>query len=99
MTTDTNAPRQRSSLDRVTEGISFRVRIAAALTRLKLKYFVTRKEVVVDYGWAKLPFTNDGDLQEAIYHGHARVWHQKELAALSPWISKGASIVDVGANL
>jgi FkbM family methyltransferase len=53
----------------------------------------------MDYGWAKLPFTNDGDLQEAIYHAYEREWHDKAVAGLKEHLHPGQCVVDVGANL
>lgn len=53
----------------------------------------------VDYGWAQLPFTDDGDEQEILYHLHQREWRAQELAALAPVVGPGATVIDIGANL
>ncbi len=53
----------------------------------------------VDYGWAKLPFSDDGDDQEILYHLHQRDWLARERAVLGPLVSPGATVFDIGANL
>ena len=53
----------------------------------------------VDYGWARLPFTDDGDEQEILYHVHQREWLAQELAVLAPLVGPGATVFDIGANL
>lgn len=88
-----------SSLRQRWNSIQFKGRVAATLVKLKAKSTLSTGEVVVDYGWAKLPFTNDGDLQEAIYHAYAGEWHAKAVAGLSGYVRPGNCVLDVGANL
>lgn len=56
-------------------------------------------EVVRDYGWVRLPFSGDGDLQEVYYHLNCEAWHEKEHSALAPYVRPGDTVVDVGANI
>ena len=87
------------TLRRITDALRFRFKIMAALLRLKLQRRGPDGELVVSYSWAKLPFTNDGDLQEIIYHAHFDEWHAKVLKELGSYIKPGDCVVDVGANL
>jgi FkbM family methyltransferase len=52
-----------------------------------------------DYGCLKLPFHNDGDGQELLYHLHGAHWWQKEKSVLAPFLKRGSVALDVGANL
>jgi FkbM family methyltransferase len=52
-----------------------------------------------DYGWIRLPFSGDGDLQEVYYHMHCQQWYRNEFARLMPFANPGDTVVDVGANL
>jgi FkbM family methyltransferase len=81
------------------DSLWFKARVAITLLRLKLRFRLNGGELAVDYGWAKLPFTNDGDLQEAMYHAHAKAWHAKAVADLAAHIRPGGCVLDVGANL
>ncbi len=53
----------------------------------------------VDYGWAELPFTDDGDDQEVLYHLRQKEWLAQERAVLGPLVAEGATVFDIGANL
>jgi FkbM family methyltransferase len=47
----------------------------------------------------KLAFSNDGDLQEVMYHVNCRQWHNTERELLSKYIKSGQTLIDVGANI
>lgn len=46
-----------------------------------------------------LPFHDDGDLQELLYHSFGMQWYAAEYAVLSLYLKSGHTVVDVGANL
>jgi FkbM family methyltransferase len=83
------AERIRGKLGRESKRLELRARRRRAGTEV----------LWVDYGWAELPFTDDGDEQEILYHVHQREWRAQELAALEPLVGPGATVLDVGANL
>src|SRR4051794_5393330 len=56
-------------------------------------------EYVADYGWIRLPYTGDGDLQEVYYHANQAAWHDKDSAIFRSLVIPGTTVVDVGANL
>jgi len=77
-----------------------RAGLAAKRLELRTRRRLSGQDVLwVDYGWAQLPFTDDGDEQELLYHLHQRQWLKKELAALGPLVPSGATVFDIGANL
>lgn len=55
--------------------------------------------VFVDYGWIRLLFTGDGDLQELYYHMNCRPWYEHDMRVFRQHIRPGDSVVDIGANL
>jgi FkbM family methyltransferase len=50
-------------------------------------------------GETLLPFHDDGDMQELLYHVHGKKWFDAELAILSRFVKPGHTFVDVGTNL
>ena len=76
-----------------------RARHLYKLAKLKARWRLGRGSLVEDYGWVRLGFSNDGDLQELWYHINCMEWHANEVAALRRFVRPGATIVDVGANL
>ena len=56
-------------------------------------------EMVCDYGWVRLPYSGDGDVQEVIYHLNCQAWYEKERSLLSPYVRQGDTVIDVGANV
>lgn len=66
---------------------------------LKSLYVLKGSTIVRDYGEIKLPYTNDGDLQELYYHQDGAQWYDKEKRILSPYLEPGDTVIDVGANL
>jgi FkbM family methyltransferase len=77
-----------------------RARVAAKRLELRTRRRLSGQEVLwIDYGWAQLPFTDDGDEQELLYHLNQRRWRKKELAVLAPVVPLGATVFDIGANL
>jgi FkbM family methyltransferase len=76
-----------------------RGRIEAAKAYLTLKRGVNRGPLWIDHGCIKLPFHGDGDRQEIYYYLDAKAWWRNEVNSISPYLSQGAVVVDVGANL
>jgi FkbM family methyltransferase len=58
-----------------------------------------RGDVVRDYGWIKLPYTGDGDLQEVEYHLNQADWHAHDESIFRCLVSPGSTVIDVGANM
>ena len=79
--------------------IRSRARTLSKLAALKSKSVLARGDLIQEYGWIRLAFTNDGDRQEVGYHLDCLQWHRDELAALRDFVRPGATVVDVGANL
>lgn len=46
-----------------------------------------------------LPFHDDGDMQELLYHSHGDAWYAAESAILSRHVKPGDTVIDVGANI
>lgn len=46
-----------------------------------------------------LPFHDDGDMQELLYHACGQQWYEAECAILSRYLKPGHTVVDVGANI
>lgn len=58
-----------------------------------------QKIVFAASGQLKLPFHDDGDMQELLYHMHGRVWYDVEMAILNQHVKPGDTVIDVGANM
>jgi FkbM family methyltransferase len=58
-----------------------------------------RSHVFVDYGWIRLLYTGDGDVQELDYHINCLAWYRQDLAVYRQYLGPGDTAVDVGANL
>jgi FkbM family methyltransferase len=56
------------------------------------------RDLFIDYGWARLLYSGDGDAQEVSYHLHAEEWHRNELSAFGALVGEGGTAIDVGAN-
>jgi FkbM family methyltransferase len=56
-------------------------------------------DLFVDYGWGSLIYTNDGDVQELLYHLHQADWYAKDMKAFRGLINRGDTVIDVGANM
>jgi FkbM family methyltransferase len=76
-----------------------RARIEAARAYLSLKQHAHGRPLWVDHGCIKLPFNGDGDLQEIYYYLDGKRWWDDEVRSISPYLSQGDVVVDVGANL
>ena len=46
------------------------LRLAAQCLYLKIRYRLSGGEIYIDYGWIKLIFSNDNDMQEVLYHAN-----------------------------
>lgn len=46
-----------------------------------------------------LPFSDDSDFQELLYHTHGKPWFAAEHAILNRFLKPGHTVVDVGANI
>ncbi len=69
------------------------------LAQLRMRKRLSGGECFVDYGWMKLLFSDDGDLQEVFYHQNQRDWYRNDMAVLADLCAPGDTVVDVGANL
>ncbi len=69
---------------------------AATLRRLPKDPYGDR---FADYGWIKLIYSDDGDVQELTYHMHDAEYHQNDLPVYSAMLKPGDAAIDVGANL
>jgi FkbM family methyltransferase len=76
-----------------------RGRVEAARAYLALRRGVNRGPVWIDHGCIKLPFHGDGDRQEVYYYLDGKAWWNNEVSSISPYLSQGGVVVDVGANL
>jgi FkbM family methyltransferase len=83
---------------------ALRTRARAKLRRqikhaeLEARARLTGGELVVDYGWGKLPYTGDGDVQEVLYHLNQARWHEKDENIFRSLLAPGQTAIDVGAN-
>ncbi|MDP9005190.1 MAG: FkbM family methyltransferase [Verrucomicrobiota bacterium] len=78
-----------------------RVRLSLTLNRWRLELLRRLKGGIL---WTRrggywLPFHGDGDLQEIQYQLEGELWFKYETERLSEYLSVGAVVVDVGANL
>ena len=76
-----------------------RSKTTAKQASLSLRHWLKRGTLWTDYGYIKLPFHGDGDLQELYYHLNVKEWWENETREIAPYVKPGHSIVDVGANL
>jgi FkbM family methyltransferase len=76
-----------------------RARRTTKLWQLKTRKLLAGGDVFVDYGWIKLLFSDDGDIQELYYHLNQRKWYPQDMAFYSKFVQSGTTVVDVGANL
>jgi FkbM family methyltransferase len=56
-------------------------------------------DLFIDYGWVKLLYSGDGDVQEIAYHLHQAEWHRHDMHVLRSLVGPGETAIDVGANL
>jgi hypothetical protein len=72
------------------------------MERKRLELEVRRRrsdrDLFIDYGWARLLYSGDGDAQEVSYHLHAEEWHRNEVSAFGALLYEGGTAIDVGAN-
>lgn len=66
---------------------------------LKIKYYLNSKSLVIRRGEFLIKFNNDGDDQELLYIANWDKYFNEEYPILKSLITKGATIVDVGANI
>jgi FkbM family methyltransferase len=83
---------------RILTGLKRRSSLLMLKARLSILHRIKRGDLVVDYGWIKLPYANDGDLQDLYYHKNCVDWHRIELNAIQKHVSPGDSVIDIGAN-
>jgi FkbM family methyltransferase len=57
------------------------------------------RDVFVDYGWIRLLYTGDGDMQEVFYHLNQARWHEHDMTVFRSLIAPGQTVIDVGANM
>jgi FkbM family methyltransferase len=76
-----------------------RARREAKRMQLGARRLRVRGDLYVNYGWIRLLYCGDGDVQEILYHLNQREWRDNEMSALRPILRPGATVVDVGANL
>jgi len=73
--------------------------LGLSLTRLKVMFHLAPPPFFVDYGWVKLPFTNDGDRQELYYHMNCGTYYRHDFPVLAEYLRPGDVVVDVGSNM
>jgi FkbM family methyltransferase len=72
----------------------------ATLKRLRQTLIsASRKPIYSLCGNIRLPFHDDGDMQELLYHVHGDAWYAAESAILGRFVKPGDIFVDVGTNL
>ena len=76
-----------------------RLRVQAARTLLEARRRRTGGDLFVDYGWIKLLYSGDGDMQEVSYHMNQAQWHDKDMLAFRSLLAPGQVAIDVGANM
>ena len=75
-------------------------RLSLSLLRLTLKAKArSRKPLIQDYGWIKLPYSDDGDIQELYYHAHHSEYYHNDIPVISQYVRPGDCVIDVGANI
>ena len=81
----------------------FRHKLENKLSLSQLKFNLKMKKLsgntVLDYGWIKLPYSDDGDVQELYYHAHSQEYYQNDMPIIRPHIKPGDCVIDIGANL
>ncbi len=83
----------------IAQRLKNRGRSAAMLAYLSARRRLNGKPLWIDNGRIRLPFHGDGDRQELYYHLDGKVWWDKEMRLISPYLTQGDVVVDVGANL
>jgi FkbM family methyltransferase len=78
--------------------IRSKVRREAKRLQLNARHAV-RGDFAVDYGWIRLPYTADGDLQDIYYHLNHQPWYEKDSTIFRSLLYPGATAIDVGANV
>jgi FkbM family methyltransferase len=68
-------------------------------SQLKIKHLFSKDDLYIDYGWIKLIFSNDGDVQELFYHQGCLKYYENDSKIFSQYIKQGDAVIDVGANL
>lgn len=81
------------------QGTRNRIAFKLGLIKLRTLGLVKGLPYASSHSWGKLLFTGDGDAQEIQYHVKGESWYKKEHNLLSPYISSGDAVIDVGANL
>lgn len=76
-----------------------RGRASREAKRVELELARRRGRDFIDYGWIKLLYTGDGDLQEIYYHLDQARWYDKDLTIFRSLVAPGQTVIDVGANL
>ncbi len=82
--------------------LAHKVKNKASLSALKLKLklkAMSGQPPIFDYGWIKLPYSDDGDVQELYYHAHQQEYYQNDMAVLRQYVHAGDCVIDVGANM
>jgi FkbM family methyltransferase len=72
--------------------------LALKRTELDLRARVHGVPFAIDYGWCRLPYSGDGDVQEIAYHLNQARWYEKDIHVFRSLIAPGQTAIDVGAN-
>jgi FkbM family methyltransferase len=67
--------------------------------RLELRRRRNGGDVFVDYGWIRLLYSGDSDVQELYYHMNQARYYEKDMNVFRSLVAPGQTAVDVGANL
>ncbi len=82
----------------------FAMKVKTKVSLACLKYKLRAKgrsgqPPILDYGWIKLPYSDDGDVQELYYHAHHQEYYQNDMPTLRQYVKPGDCVLDIGANM
>ena len=75
------------------------LRLVVIKIKLKTKYYLSQKKLVVNLDNYLIRFHNDGDDQELLYLANWTKYFNEEYPILNKLINSGDVVVDIGANL
>ncbi|HCY77914.1 MAG TPA: hypothetical protein DHV28_18565 [Ignavibacteriales bacterium] len=75
------------------------LRLVVIKLKLKTKYYLAQKNLVVNHNNYLIRYHNDGDDQELLYLANWAKYFEEEYPILNKLINSGDVVVDVGANL
>lgn len=79
--------------------VSGRLACESKRASLDIRRRLRGRDLFVDYGWIRLLYTGDGDMQEVFYHLKQARWYEHDMNIFRSLVAPGQTVVDVGANM